>query len=67
MSAAGLRRQSRAWRSGAFATAPADHTRHVDAMRGLMELPPPAVVIGIALAVAAHCLHPSTGNCGVFG
>ena len=36
------------------------------ALRGVRELPPLAVAIGIAAAVAARCLHPSTGGCGVF-
>ncbi len=35
------------------------------AMRGLRELPPLAVIVGIAVAVAARCLHPSAGGCGV--
>ena len=35
------------------------------ALRGVRELPPLAVVIGIVVAVAARCLHPSTGGCGV--
>ena len=35
------------------------------ALRGLRELRPHAVIIGIAVAVAARCLHPSTG--GFFG
>ena len=37
------------------------------AMRGLRELPPLAVMVGIAVAAAVRCLHPSTGGCGVFG
>ena len=37
------------------------------AMRGLMELPPLAVIAGIAAALVARCLHPSIGGCGVFG
>ena len=36
------------------------------AMRGLRELSPLAVITGIALALAARCLHPSAGGCGVF-
>ena len=36
------------------------------ALRGVRELPPLAVAIGIAAAVAARCPHPSTGGCGVF-
>ena len=36
------------------------------AMRGLRELSPFAVIAGIALALAARCLHPSAGGCGVF-
>ena len=35
------------------------------AMRGLKELPPLAVVLGIAAALIARCLHPSVGGCGV--
>ena len=34
------------------------------AMRGLRELSPLAVIVGIAVAVAARCLHPSAGGCG---
>ena len=34
------------------------------AMRGLRELPPLAVIIGIVVALVARCLHPSTGGCG---
>ena len=37
------------------------------AMRGLREMHPLAVIAGIAAAVAARCLHPSAGGCGVFG
>ena len=37
------------------------------AMRGLMELPPLAVIVGIVVALVARCLHPSIGGCGVFG
>ena len=37
------------------------------AMRGLRELPPLAVVVGVVLAAGARCLHPSTGGCGLFG
>ena len=36
------------------------------ALRGLKELPPLAIVIGIAAAAIARCLHPSIGGCGVF-
>ena len=36
------------------------------ALRGLRELPPLAVIVAIALALAARCLHPSTAGCGVF-
>ena len=35
------------------------------AMRGLRELSPLAVGLGLALALAARCLHPSTGGCGL--
>ena len=35
------------------------------ALCGLRELTPLAVVIGIAIALVARCLHPSTGGCGV--
>ena len=35
------------------------------AMRGLRELPPLAVIIGIVVALVARCLHPSTGGCGL--
>ncbi len=37
------------------------------ALRGLREMPPLAVIVSIAIAVAARCLHPSTGGCGLFG
>ena len=37
------------------------------AVRGLMELPPLAVIVGIVVALVARCLHPSIGGCGVFG
>ena len=37
------------------------------AMRGLRELPPLAVVIGVVIAAGARCLHPSAGGCGLFG
>ena len=37
------------------------------AMRGLMELPPLAVIVGIVVALVARCLHPSIGGCGVIG
>ena len=35
------------------------------ALRGLRELPPLGVIIGIVVALIARCLHPSTGGCGV--
>ena len=35
------------------------------ALRGLRELPPLAVVVGIVVALVVRCLHPSTGGCGV--
>ena len=35
------------------------------AMRGLRELSPLAVGLGLAVALAARCLHPSTGGCGL--
>ena len=34
------------------------------AMRGLREVPALSVVVGIVVALAARCLHPSTGSCG---
>lgn len=37
------------------------------AVRGVMELPPIAVIIGIVVALVARCLHPSTAGCGVPG
>ena len=37
------------------------------ALRGLREMPPLAVIVGIVVAVAVRCLHPSTGGCGLFG
>ena len=33
-----------------------------DAMRGLMELPPLAAIIGVAIALVARYLHPSIGG-----
>ena len=33
-----------------------------DAMRGLMELPPRAAIIGVAIALVARYLHPSIGG-----
>ena len=35
------------------------------AMRGLAELSPRAVGVGLAIAVVARCLHPSVGGCGL--
>ena len=35
------------------------------AMRGLRELSPLAVALGVAVALAARCLHPSAGGCGL--
>ena len=35
------------------------------ARRGLRELSPLAVIFGVVVALAARCLHPSTGGCGV--
>lgn len=35
------------------------------AVRGMIELPPLAVLIGIVVALVARCLHPSTGGCGL--
>ena len=37
------------------------------ALRGVREMPPLAVIVGIAVAAAVRCLHPSTGGCGLFG
>ena len=36
------------------------------AVRGLREMSPLAVGVGLAVALAARCLHPSAGGCGLF-
>ena len=46
------------------ATAFAPFTRR-GVMRGLRELSPLAVGLGLAVALAARCLHPSTRGCGL--
>ena len=56
MSAVGLRRHSRAWRIGAFATAPPDDTRHVEPNGGV----PPSSgrrLRGRVAQAACRCCH----------
>ena len=35
------------------------------ALRGLRELSPRAMIVGVVVALGARCLHPSTGSCGL--